>query len=25
VAPGQFCVLYDESHHRCLGSAEITL
>ena len=25
VAPGQFCVVYDEHHHRCLGSAEITL
>ena len=25
VAPGQFCVVYDECHHRCLGSAEITL
>ena len=25
VAPGQFCVIYDEHHHRCLGSAEITL
>ena len=25
VAPGQFCVLYDEAHHRCLGSGEITL
>ena len=25
VAPGQFCVIYDQSHHRCLGSAEITL
>ena len=23
VAPGQFCVLYDEQHHRCYGSAEI--
>ena len=23
VAPGQFCVIYDESHHRCLGSGEI--
>ena len=23
VAPGQFCVLYDEQHHRCFGSAEI--
>ena len=25
VAPGQFCVVYDASHHRCYGSAEITL
>ncbi len=25
VAPGQFCVVYDEQHHRCYGSAEITL
>ena len=25
VAPGQFCVLYDERHHRCLGSGEIAL
>lgn len=25
VAPGQFCVLYDEVHHHCLGSGEITL
>lgn len=25
VAPGQFCVIYDEQHHRCYGSAEITL
>ena len=23
VAPGQFCVIYDEHHHRCLGSGEI--
>lgn len=23
VAPGQFCTLYDTSHHRCFGSAEI--
>ena len=23
VAPGQFCVLYDEAHHRCYGSGEI--
>lgn len=25
VAPGQFCVVYDERHHRCIGSAEITV
>ncbi len=25
VAPGQFCVVYDASHHRCYGSAEISL
>lgn len=25
VAPGQFCVIYDAEHHRCYGSAEITL
>ncbi len=25
VAPGQFCVIYDKDHHRCFGSAEITL
>lgn len=25
VAPGQFCVIYDERHHRCFGSAEITI
>ncbi len=25
VAPGQFCVIYDQQHHRCFGSAEITL
>lgn len=25
VAPGQFCVVYDEHHHRCYGSGEITL
>ena len=25
VAPGQFCVIYDENHHRCYGSAEITV
>ena len=25
VAPGQFCVVYDEIHHRCYGSGEITV
>ena len=25
VAPGQFCVVYDSDHHRCLGSGEISL
>ena len=25
VAPGQFCVIYDEEHHRCFGSGEIML
>lgn len=25
VAPGQFCVIYDEAHHCCLGSGEITM
>lgn len=25
VAPGQFCVIYDDHHHRCYGSAEITV
>ncbi len=25
VAPGQFCVVYDEEHHRCFGSGEITV
>ena len=25
VAPGQFCVVYDEHHHRCYGSGEITI
>ena len=25
VAPGQFCVVYDEQHHKCYGSGEITL
>lgn len=24
VAPGQFCVVYDEQRHRCYGSGEIT-
>ena len=24
VAPGQFCVVYDSHHHRCIGSAEIS-
>ena len=24
VAPGQFCVVYDERHHCCIGSAELT-
>ncbi len=23
VAPGQFCTVYDEMHHRCFGSGEI--
>ena len=23
VAPGQFCVVYDEDAHRCIGSGEI--
>ena len=23
VAPGQFCVVYDSDHYRCIGSAEI--
>ncbi|MCF0243895.1 MAG: tRNA 2-thiouridine(34) synthase MnmA [Bacteroidaceae bacterium] len=23
VAPGQFCVIYDEEHHRCYGSGEL--
>ena len=23
VAPGQFCVVYDENHHLCIGSGEI--
>ena len=23
VAPGQFCVVYDQHHHRCFGSGEI--
>jgi tRNA-specific 2-thiouridylase len=25
VAPGQFCVVYDERHHCCYGSGEITI
>lgn len=25
VAPGQFCVVYDEHHHRCYGSGEISI
>ncbi|MCR5680779.1 MAG: tRNA 2-thiouridine(34) synthase MnmA [Prevotella sp.] len=25
VAPGQFCVVYDEQHHRCYGSGEISI
>ena len=25
VAPGQFCVVYDERRHCCIGSAEITV
>ena len=25
VAPGQFCVIYDEQAHRCFGSGEIAL
>ena len=25
VAPGQFAVIYDSAHHRCLGSGEITV
>ena len=25
VAPGQFCVVYDQHHHRCYGSGEITV
>lgn len=25
VAPGQFCVVYDENHHRCYGSGEISI
>lgn len=24
VAPGQFCVVYDENHHLCFGSGEIS-
>ncbi len=23
VAPGQFCTVYDEEHHKCIGSGEI--
>ena len=23
VAPGQFCVIYDDRHYRCYGSGEI--
>lgn len=25
VAHGQFCVVYDEQHHRCFGSGEIEM
>ena len=25
VAPGQFCVVYDQDHHKCIGSAEIDM
>ena len=25
VAPGQFCVVYDEQHHKCFGSGEIDI
>ena len=25
VAPGQFCVISDQQHHRCYGSGEITI
>lgn len=25
VAPGQFSVVYDEEHHRCIGSGEISI
>ena len=25
VAPGQFCVIYDEEHYKCYGSGEITV
>lgn len=25
VAPGQFCVVYDAEHHRCIGSGEISI
>lgn len=24
VAPGQFCVIYDPQHHRCIGSGELS-
>ena len=25
VAPGQFCVIYDDEHHKCYGSGEIAV
>ena len=25
VAPGQFCTVYDEEHHKCIGSGEICI
>lgn len=25
VAPGQFCTIYDEMHHKCIGSGEICI
>ena len=25
VAPGQFCTVYDEEHHKCVGSGEICI